>query len=33
MHYAPYIPASHGGSDAKAMQHENYAGLRHALGE
>jgi hypothetical protein len=30
MHYAPHIPA-HGGSDAKAMQHENYAGLRHAL--
>jgi hypothetical protein len=25
MHYAPYVPASHGGSDAKAMQYENYA--------
>jgi hypothetical protein len=31
MHYAPHIPASHGGSNAKAMQHENYAGLHHAL--
>ena len=25
MHYAPHVPASHGGSDAKAMQDENYA--------
>ena len=25
MHYAPHVPASHDGSDAKAMQDENYA--------
>jgi hypothetical protein len=31
MHYAPYFPASHGGSNAKAMQDENYASSRHAL--
>ena len=31
MHHAPHVPASHGGSDANAMQDENYASLRYAL--
>jgi hypothetical protein len=31
MHHAPHVPASHGGSDANAMQDENYASLCYAL--
>ena len=31
MHYAPHVPASHDGSNAKAMQDENYAWLCYAL--